>query len=237
MRHLVASLLIATAAVACAGPSAQTIPPGHGSITAEENAAREHERTAGLLERQGMNEGVGPVRCGPPVAGATGQICWSSAVPTGAGSYGMMKAAEQREAAAEHRRVSQALRDAELRACAGIAEADVNVSPFAHKDDIIGVQVLQAIQPDGSRVPLGAQIRFHELRQLSADWFQHVIDCHVARDNALGHDVPEMSYCPLVPRGATATVSAVPHGFMVDIRSDDPQGAAEIARRAQALVQ
>jgi hypothetical protein len=71
---------------------------------------------------------------------------------------------------------------------------------------------------------------------LTAEWLQRVVDCHVARNAALGHVVPEMPYCPLVPKGVHATVSSVHGGFAVAIRADDGEGAQEVLRRAEALI-
>jgi hypothetical protein len=214
---------------ACAAPS-QTIPAGHMSATAEEQAAAEHERTAGVLEAQASAKPP-ETRCGSLMAGEPEQICWSMPRPSSAAAWELKKAAEQREAAAEHRRTSAALVGAEARACDGISEADKAESPFAHRADIVAVDVLEA----GGR-PIGARVRFHEVEHLTASVLQHLVDCHIARDDALGHDVPEMSYCPLVPRGATATVEVIPHGYVVEIRSSDPAGGPEIARRATALL-
>jgi hypothetical protein len=53
---------------------------------------------------------------------------------------------------------------------------------------------------------------------------------------ALGHDLPEMPYCPLVPKGVTATVTPVGAAFAVAVRSEDPDRANEVLRRARMLV-
>jgi hypothetical protein len=214
-------------AIACTPAAPSTIPPGHQSAAGEERQAREHERAAGVLETQGtMNESQ--PSCG--LQSKPSEICWTYH-RAGAASIDLKLATDQRQAAEEHRRVSKALRDAEVVACAGVAEEDIVRSPFAHRDDIVDVQVIQG--PSGV---VGARVRFHELEKLTVEWLQHVVDCHLARDNALGHDVPEMAYCPLVPRGASATVLAMPHGYVIEVRSDDPAGAREIARRAAALM-
>ncbi len=238
MRHIITSL-VAAGAIACATPAATpaTIPSQHGSAAAEDRAAREHDHAAGVLERQARSEELGQFECGPGTPpGTPGQICWANPRVSGATQHETLRASEQRQDAAEHRKVSQALREAEARACADIAEPDIVNSPFSHRADIVDAQVLAVPEPDGSRRVVGARVRFHEIEKLTASWLQHVIDCQIARDNAMGHDVPELSYCPLVPRGATATVSVVPHGFQVDITSDDPAGASEIARRALELL-
>lgn len=230
MNRHISGLAAVCSLVACAAP-ANTIPAGHMSASAEEQAAAEHDRAAGVLESQAYAKPA-PMRCGPLSAGGPEQICWTVPRLSGAAAADLRRAAAQRDAAAEHRRTSAALVAAEARACIGVSEADMAESPFAHTADIAAVDVLEA----GGR-PIGARVRFREVEHLTASVLRHLVDCHVARDDALGHDVPEMSYCPLVPRGATATVEVVPHGYVVEIRSDDPAGAQEIARRATALLQ
>lgn len=236
MSHRIAALVAVCSLAACAAPAATSIPPNHQSAAAEERAAGEHERAAGVLERQAAT-GPGDVRCGPAASGEPNEICWSSPRESSAAAHELLRATEQRKAAAEHRRVSSALQSAEARACAGIAEADIADSPFAHKADIVQVEVIQGSFADGSVRTVGARVRFHAIEHLSGPTLQHIIDCHIARNDAMGHDVPEMSYCPLVPRGAWATVEVIPHGYIVEIRSDDAAGAREIARRATALMQ
>ena len=53
---------------------------------------------------------------------------------------------------------------------------------------------------------------------------------------ALGHDVPEMPACPLVPRNITATVNTTRDGLAVEIVSADASIAGEVLRRARALI-
>jgi len=65
---------------------------------------------------------------------------------------------------------------------------------------------------------------------------QRVINCHLARAASVGHSMPEMPYCPLVPKGVTAKVVSAGDGFNVEIRSDDPAAAEEVVKRGQALV-
>ncbi|HEX8791639.1 MAG TPA: hypothetical protein VF765_11865 [Polyangiaceae bacterium] len=233
IRHI-AGLAAVCSLAACAAP-ASTIPAGHMSASAEQQAAAEHERAAGVLEAQALSNPT-PTRCGPLVAGEPEQICWSVPRLSDAAVADLQRASAQRDAAAEHRRTSAALVAAEARACVGVSEADMAESPFAHRADIVAVDVIEGSGSDGAVRPLGARVRFHEVGHLTAAALQHLVDCHIARDDALGHDVPEMGYCPLVPRGATATVEVIPHGYIVEIRSNDPAGAREIARRATALL-
>jgi hypothetical protein len=236
MSHRIAALVAVCSLAACAAPASTSIPPNHQSAAAEERAAGEHERAAGVLERQALGQPA-DVKCGPVVAGEPTEICWTPPRESGVAASELLRASEQRQAAVEHRRVSTALRDAEARACSGIAEADIVDSPFAHKADIVQVDVIQGSFADGTVRPVGARVRFHAIEHLTGPVLQHLVDCHIARSDAMGHDVPEMSYCPLVPRGASATVEVIPHGYIVEIRSDDPAGGREIARRATALMQ
>lgn len=149
--------------------------------------------------------------------------CWDSVVnPTAP----QLREARAHERVANQRRASsQALRFAEARACAGLSVADRDTSPFAHRGDIASV----------SPLPRGALVVFKRVPTLTAAHLQRIIDCHVARNDALGHDVPEMSYCPLVPRDVTAKVIPVQDGFAVTIESTDPQAAREVLARAEAL--
>jgi hypothetical protein len=71
---------------------------------------------------------------------------------------------------------------------------------------------------------------------MTAQWLQRVVDCHLARNAALGHDVPEMPNCPLVPKGVSATVTPTSDGFAIAVRAEDSNTINEISRRANALV-
>jgi hypothetical protein len=143
-----------------------------------------------------------------------------------------------RKAAADHRAASQALRDAEANACVGIAERDRDVSPFAHRDDIVAVAPLTESVNTGFQPQTrlaGAVITFRALPGMTAPWLQRVVDCHLARNAALGHTVAEMAWCPLVPKGVTARVTSTEAGLAVAVRADDPETSAEVLRRARAL--
>src|SRR5688572_16311610 len=70
----------------------------------------------------------------------TNPICWMENVnPTAEHDE---VAREHHRLAAQHRSASQALQAAEARACAGIAEDDRDISPFAHRGDIRSVSPL-----------------------------------------------------------------------------------------------
>lgn len=205
-------------------------------------SAAQHEAAAATAERQAAAENQGPApsedRCsflGP--SGQPAGACWTDvSSPTRERAE---RADQFRKAAAEHRAASQALRDAEARACAGLASGDRDVSPFAHREDIAGVEPLyNGVMSGKSQYARlqGATITFRAVPGMTAEWLQRIVDCHIARNAALGHDAPEMSFCPLQPNGVSAQVTPAGGGFAVAIKSDDSDAAREVLRRAEALV-
>jgi hypothetical protein len=128
--------------------------------------------------------------------------------------------------ATERRAASEALRGAEARTCAGLADEDRDTSPFEHPEDIVSVDTTER----------GAVITLRGGARRTLGWLEHIVDCHLARDAALGNDLAAMPDCPLVPAGVTARVTETDAGFAVTVSSDDPVVAAEVRRRARALV-
>jgi hypothetical protein len=147
-------------------------------------------------------------------------------------------AKRHKELAQKHRAASAALADAEARACAGLTEQDRDMSPFYHREDIASVSPLVEETKSGKgsvKKEVGATIIFRAVPGLTAEWLQRVVDCHLARVAAVGHDMPEMSYCPLVPKGAKAKVVSAGNGFAVNVSGEDSAMIAEIQKRAAAL--
>jgi hypothetical protein len=223
----------ALALVGCAStPGAR---PQDMSAAQHEQSAAAHEAEANPHAAQyDPNARAATTKC----RGGKGvnEPCWTSTSnPT---KEHLEDAEKHKKMAADHRAAAQALRDAEAKACAGISDADRDVSPFDHKEDITGVAPLTDVAHHGKHEgsnTVGATVTFRAVPGLTAEWFQRIVECHVARNNALGNNVPEMAYCPLVPKGVTAKVTSAGNGFSVDIRSDDPETAKEVLRRAQAL--
>ncbi len=236
MRLLILSIAFTTLA-ACGGtPGAQ---PHDMSAASHEAAATEHERTAQAHAAQyDPNASTERSDC-LPRGGAheEGAACWSSVRnPTAAHSE---EADKHHKMAVDHRAASQALRDAEAKMCVGISEADREMSPFEHREDIASVEPLNvnvsSAKTGGNARTVGATVTFRAVPGMTAQWLQRVVDCHLARNAVLGHVVPEMPSCPLVPNGVTATVTPTSDGFAVALRSDDTKTAQEILRRAQSL--
>jgi hypothetical protein len=144
------------------------------------------------------------------------------------------QARKHRELAAKHRAASRALVDAEARACQGVPEEERDVSPFFHREDIVAVEKT-TVEVKGDLLT-GARVIFRPLPGMTADWLQHVVDCHVARNAELGYDHVHLAYCPLALKGVTAIVHPVLRGLAVDIRPVNAKASREVNRRAEALM-
>jgi hypothetical protein len=216
---------------ACAStPGAQ---PQDMSKAQHEQAAAQHEQAADPHAAQyNPAASVATEKCGDPR-----RPCWTSTSnPTDAHKA---DAEKHRKMAADHRAAAQALRDAESTSCSGIAESDRDVSPFDHREDVTSVTPYKAKSPVGTKQQTekvqGAVVTFRAVPGMTAEWFQRIVDCHLARNASLGFSVPEMPYCPLNVKGVHAKVSSTGNGFAVTVDSDDPNAAQEVLRRAQAL--
>ena len=160
---------------------------------------------------------------------------------------GHNKQAEQHRRAAEaHGAAARVLGEAETRACQGVSEADRDMSPFRHREAISEVKALTRMvngpldtaYGGGERAvdePAGATIVLLPAAGVTAERLERIVQCHIARNAALGNNLQEMPLCPLVPKGVSATVTSNGNGFAVNISGADKATAAEILRRAQAL--
>lgn len=229
-------IAVAAGSAACASTTPGAHP--HDMSAAQhaamaENEAKTGELHAGQYDPKALKESKG---CSSNARVDLAGACWTSTSNTT--QEHLDDAKKHRKMAADHRAASQALRDAEARACVGISDEDRDMSPFAHRDDIASVEPL-TVGSSGAKgqTPrtVGAVITFRAVPGMTAQWLQRVVDCHLARNAAVGHEAPEMPYCPLVPKDASASVSATDSGFAVAVRSDDSNTAKEILRRARAL--
>jgi hypothetical protein len=202
----------------------------HEAMARQEHA--EAESHAGRYDAAAQRDAA---RC-PPGSFKETSVCWTAARERS--KEHLEQAEEHRRRAADHRAASQALRDAEARACVGISEQDRDESPFAHREDILAVEELRS-GPSGGKATVprveGAIVVFRAVPGMTAQWLQRSVDCHLARSAAVGHDVPEMAYCPLMPKGVAASVTPTQTGFAVAIKAEDPEAAREVLRRARAL--
>jgi hypothetical protein len=198
-----------------------------------EQAAAQHDQTADPhAAAYNPAASVATEKCGDPR-----RPCWTSVSnPTEAHKA---DAEKHRKMAADHRAAAQTLRDAEAASCSGIAESDRDVSPFDHREDITAATPYKTKTPAGAKQQTeklqGAVVTFRAVQGMTPEWFQRIVDCHLARNAAVGFSVPEMPYCPLNVKGVRAKVSSTGNGFAVTVESDDPSAAQEVLRRAQAL--
>lgn len=223
------SLVISAAlfAAACTRPPA---PEPHDASEAQHDyLAQVHEEAAARSSAQ--YEPVPPKRfrdCDQYLGS-----CWG----TSASEERLGLAEEHRRAAAGHRAAVRALREAEASACRGVPDLDRDISPFFHREAIVEVKPSMRRPAADQTVEelAGAIIVLRVAAGTTLERLQRTVECHLARNASLGHHVPEMSYCPLVPKGVRATVASSPSGFAVDITAEDAATAEEILRRARAL--
>jgi len=198
-------------------------------------AAAQHGATAETLEKSAVEHahrsdpGGGTTTCGGSTIEGTSP-CWS--VPSNQAAH-EQEARRLHELAKRHRAAGDALIQAERDACAGLAEADRDVSPFIYHDDITSVTRLSETQAEPARI--GVVIRFRPVEGLTIGWLERAVQCHIARSAVLGHSA-ELGYCPLAVRGASAKVAANASGLAVEVWATDPAGGAEILGRAQKLL-
>lgn len=210
--------------------------PDDMSATAHDAQADAHQRAAAQQEAL-----AAPTRTESEttcVGGAVGKgICWTSMRLVS--DEHKRIAEEHRRIAAEHRAASATLRDAEAKSCVGVDPSDRDLSPFLHREDIARVDPMYApvtIDKSHSADLVGATIEFRDVPGLTRERLQQVVDCHLARNAALGHPAT-MPDCPLMPRGVHAQVDTASGHLVVTIKADDLAGGNEVYARASRLVQ
>jgi hypothetical protein len=196
-----------------------------------EEAAKGEEMVA--ASHEGGAEGAPAAESAPC---GRGRPCWTTT--SSATKEHKDEAARHRELAAKHRAASSALAQAEASACADVPDEDRDVSPFHHREDIQNVSVLEEEVRAGKGVTkktIGARVVFRALPGMTAEWLQRVVNCHLARNASVAFEMPEMEYCPLAVKGASATVRSTGDGFAVEIKGDDARAVEQIIQRANAL--
>lgn len=231
MKHLYTTFAAGISALVLGCAADPGTKPHDMSVAQHEAAANQEKQAAeGHADRHDPAATAKSTQC----SGKGG--CWTS-VSNPTAHHGD-DAKRHRELAQKHRAASAALADAEARACTGISEDDRDMSPFHHREDIDSVSPLIEEQKAGKGVikkEVGVTVVFRAVPGLTAEWLQRVVDCHLARAAAVGHEMPEMSYCPLVPKGIKAKVTSAGNGFAVNVSADDAATIAEIKKRGEAL--
>lgn len=224
-------LLSLLGVAACASPARPVVPPM--SVAQHELLAADLDKSAQATEKKYDPYADQSSMCLSSAIHATGRPCWSS-VKNPTRSY-LAHADDHRRLAAAHRDVAQSLRDAEMRACASVPADDRDESPFDHREDILRIEPLLSASSAVAWTE-GVVVTFRDVPGISVDWLQNVMDCQIARNAALGNDVPELQRCLLVPRGVRAKVTKARDGFAVVIRASDEDTANELLRRGEAIM-
>ncbi len=193
-------------------------------------SAAEHERAARVDDERAVAHTSQYDENAANLSVDCGEFCFSTwSNPT---EQHAMAARRHRALAKKHRAASKTLRDAESTECKDIPERDRDISPFFHGGDILGVDRSETSRADG---PVTFRVHFRTIEGVDVERMQRLVDCHLARSAARGHEAPEMSYCPLVPPGVEVTVEAAPTGIDV-ILTVDPPSHYEVEHRLQQLV-
>jgi hypothetical protein len=241
-RHVLAVAVLA----ACASrtPPEPLVPAQ--PLSAEEHRAEaerrdreasQHDKAAGRFESGSPSDAY---RCGDTVlfdqSTSGGERlslrvpCWTAEV--GGGQEHRRAAASAREDAARHRTAARQLESAEGTYCSTMAPDERDHGPFWHRSDILTVQPIQE-----RGVLRGANILFRRVPSLTKEWMEQAVRCHQARAASLGWDPMYMGYDPSAVADAHVVVSDDPAGIRVIIRSQNPDVAAVILGRAQALLE
>lgn len=223
---------ILSTVVLLSGCAAYGVRPGDMTVAEHEATARTEDRAATAQAAQ-YDPAAKSVRedCDAP-ATRDADVCWASVRnPT---TVHLARAEQHRKLAAEHRAASQALREAEVRACDGVSELDRLISPFEHREEIARIDLVDTNVPD--RRVGGAVAVFRSVPGLDADHLQRLVDCHLARNAALGHAMPGLAFCPLVLKGVEAHVVTHDGALGIEVTSSDPDVVHEIVRRSLAIL-
>jgi hypothetical protein len=197
-------------------------------------AAEQHEKAAARAATEAAEHDAGfdPTQTKSTRVCRGRGPCWTEEVNPSAEHR--HHAQKLRAAAAEHRAAAQALRDAEAVSCASLSEEDRDLGPFFHRGDVERVEPLHA-NAGRDRSVRGALITFRPVAGLTSEWMQRSLDCHLARNAALGFDAPEMGHCPLAPRGVRATARESGGRVVVEVVAPDASAVQAVLTRAQLL--
>jgi hypothetical protein len=236
MRPSIALALLA----ACAGPTSVSPPRPIGVAEHRAEADQHDERAARHAAAAAEHaEGSSGYTCGDTVladqltsGGERLELavpCWNTDAE--ASFEHRRAAAHERSEAARHRATARHLEQVEHDRCSGLSPTELDHTPFWHRSDIARVERLT----DGETLR-GARVTFRPVRGLDVTWMEHALQCHRARAAALGWDSRYMGYDPTLLSGVSTKVVAGDDGITVEIRTTNPDVAAVVAGRTEALV-
>jgi hypothetical protein len=232
--------------VGCGGspPLPRTEPHGYGARMAaaerDDRLADAHRRAAGPPDTLAN---PGNYRCGdvdldeqvtsggkPLVKfGANSVPCWDPAEEYA--QRQRLAADRLHRRAQDERHAAANLIEAEIAACRGISPAEIEHSPFAHRQEIAEVI------PHRERGQIrGVRIVFKPVLGLSPAWMEQAIACHRARFERLGEPPTYLTDDPTLVSGAVATVSLHRGHLEVLVETRDEVAAHVALARGQDLV-
>lgn len=196
-------------------------------------SASEHD-TIARIDRQRADESDSQARASCPAEGSP-DACrryWTSfRNPT---RKRFEEADKYRREAERHLAASRELRDAESRACMGVAAAEREVSPFFHEDDIVSVAKVAIDGPHD--VLTGARVVFRQLPDMTPARLQRELDCEAAHDAAVGYSNLQHDRSLVAVRGVVVLVHPVEAGLAVEIHPHDADGSRLLGQKVDALV-
>lgn len=192
----------------------------------EDMSAAGHDAAAAEAEAEAVEH---EVQYDPNATLFDGADCSEFCFLTNPTDQHLTEANRLRREAARHRDASHDLRVAEERACGDIPEVHRDFSPFYHRSYVTGVEISE-------RGPI--VVHFDKIPKTSAAGLQRLVDCHLARNAAMGFDMDEMAemdYCPLVVAGVTAKVVETETGFDISLDVDDDEARRRVISRVEVL--
>lgn len=190
----------------------------------EDMSAHGHDAAAAEAEAKAVDE---ESQYDPNYVVFDGSDCTEFCFTANPTEHHLRAADRLRREAARHRKASHELRVTEERACAEIPELHRDFSPFYHRGYITGAEL-------SDKGPI--VVHFDKIPKTTAAGLQRLVDCHLARNAAVGYAMEEMDYCPLAIPGVSATVVETDAGFDIDLDTRDPGAHAEVATRVESLL-
>ena len=216
-----AFLLISCATTPSTAPQAMSAAEHAAAARRAEESAAEH-----LAQ---YDSRAWQVRTCPPRYGEHAPVCWADSRNPTAGH--LEEAGHRHDEAERHRAASRALREAEETACAGVAPADREWSPFDHGSDIVRVEALTG----GGQVT-GAVTTFRPALGLTPEVLERIAACHIARNAVLGPTGNHLEACPLAVPGVRFRAAESPEGIVLELRAEGAAQARELLARARAAI-
>jgi hypothetical protein len=189
----------------------------------EDMSAKQHDAAAADAETKAVEH---ESQYDPTAVVFDGSDCSEFCFRSNPTEHHLREANRFRREAQRHRDASHDLRVVEERACADIPEIHRDFSPFFHGDHIAGAEI-------GDSGPV--VVHFDQIPKTTAEGLQRLVDCHLARNAAMGFEMEEMDYCPLGVAGVSATVVATDAGLDIQLDAEDEARAA-VVTRVEALI-